>query len=262
MEDARQEIEDGKKKIEDGQKELDDGKNQIKKGQKELKEGEKKIQDGEKTLGDKQSETAAQLANTKQQLLTAKADLEAAKISINTNLTTARLLDQSIKEIDMILNAPIEYAQAIRKLNTSVSSGDAGAQAEAVKKINDLKAAYTGSQVFAKVGELVPETVQENETLSQIVNTLTEAVNNSKNLDWTDPKNSDTVIQTLSGVTLTYGIMMGAQNTKLKDALEIADNKSLAAIARQYRETIKEIEEIEGIDRMSKGFIITIFNVH
>lgn len=32
----------------------------------------------------------------------------------------------------------------------------------------------------------------------------------------------------------------------LKEALEEADLKSMAAIARQYRETIREIEEIEG----------------
>lgn len=34
----------------------------------------------------------------------------------------------------------------------------------------------------------------------------------------------------------------------LEHALNTSDIKSMAAIARQYRETIKEIEEIEGID--------------
>ena len=33
----------------------------------------------------------------------------------------------------------------------------------------------------------------------------------------------------------------------LKQALITSDTKSMAAIARQYRETIREIEEIEGI---------------
>lgn len=33
---------------------------------------------------------------------------------------------------------------------------------------------------------------------------------------------------------------------KLHDSLDYADSKSLAGIAKQYRETIKEIEEIEG----------------
>jgi len=33
---------------------------------------------------------------------------------------------------------------------------------------------------------------------------------------------------------------------KLKVAMEAADSKSLAPIAKQYRETIREIEEIEG----------------
>jgi hypothetical protein len=35
---------------------------------------------------------------------------------------------------------------------------------------------------------------------------------------------------------------------KLRRALETCDEKTMAAIARQYRETIREIEEIEGID--------------
>lgn len=32
---------------------------------------------------------------------------------------------------------------------------------------------------------------------------------------------------------------------RLKEAMDGADNKTLAALARQYRETIKEIEELE-----------------
>lgn len=32
----------------------------------------------------------------------------------------------------------------------------------------------------------------------------------------------------------------------LQEAMETADEKSLASLARQYRETLKEIEEIEG----------------
>lgn len=35
---------------------------------------------------------------------------------------------------------------------------------------------------------------------------------------------------------------------KLEVSLETCDDKSLAAIARQYRETMKEIEELEGAD--------------
>ena len=34
----------------------------------------------------------------------------------------------------------------------------------------------------------------------------------------------------------------------LSNALEEAGTKSIAAIAKQYRETLKEIEEIEGAD--------------
>ena len=33
---------------------------------------------------------------------------------------------------------------------------------------------------------------------------------------------------------------------KLYDAMQTADSKSLASIARQYRETIREIDELEG----------------
>ena len=34
----------------------------------------------------------------------------------------------------------------------------------------------------------------------------------------------------------------------LQAKLDTADTRSLAGIAKQYRETIKEIEEIEGVD--------------
>jgi predicted transcriptional regulator len=37
-----------------------------------------------------------------------------------------------------------------------------------------------------------------------------------------------------------------ALEAKLKVAMETADHKTLASIARQYRETIKEIDELEG----------------
>ena len=35
---------------------------------------------------------------------------------------------------------------------------------------------------------------------------------------------------------------------KLGKAMEECEDKSLAAIAKQYRETLREIEEIEGVD--------------
>ena len=40
-----------------------------------------------------------------------------------------------------------------------------------------------------------------------------------------------------------------ALEAKLYVAMETAGNKELAALARQYRETVKEIEEIEGAGR-------------
>ena len=36
---------------------------------------------------------------------------------------------------------------------------------------------------------------------------------------------------------------------ELRDALNVADTKEMASLARQYRETLKEIEEIEGADQ-------------
>lgn len=35
---------------------------------------------------------------------------------------------------------------------------------------------------------------------------------------------------------------------ELKDRMSKADSRSYAALCKQYRETIKEIEEIEGVD--------------
>ena len=40
---------------------------------------------------------------------------------------------------------------------------------------------------------------------------------------------------------------------KLEVSLETCDDKSLAAIARQYRETMREIEELEGADATDDG---------
>lgn len=40
---------------------------------------------------------------------------------------------------------------------------------------------------------------------------------------------------------------------KLEMSLETCEDKSLAAIARQYRETMKEIEELEGADVIGDG---------
>lgn len=41
--------------------------------------------------------------------------------------------------------------------------------------------------------------------------------------------------------------------SKLEQSLETCDDKSLAAIARQYRETMREIEELEGADVIGDG---------
>lgn len=40
---------------------------------------------------------------------------------------------------------------------------------------------------------------------------------------------------------------------KLEQSLETCDDKSLAALARQYRETMREIEELEGADVIGDG---------
>ena len=39
-----------------------------------------------------------------------------------------------------------------------------------------------------------------------------------------------------------------ALEAKLYVAMQTAENKELASLARQYRETIREIEELEGMD--------------
>lgn len=40
---------------------------------------------------------------------------------------------------------------------------------------------------------------------------------------------------------------------KLELSLETCEDKSLAAIARQYRETMREIEELEGVETDNDG---------
>ena len=53
-----------------------------------------------------------------------------------------------------------------------------------------------------------------------------------------------------TGVILTMDRLekLRELETKLYMELQHAESRSVAAIARQYRETIKEIEEIEGAD--------------
>ena len=48
---------------------------------------------------------------------------------------------------------------------------------------------------------------------------------------------------------MTRAKKLRALERKLKKALAEAEPREIAAIAKQYRETLKEIEEIEGAER-------------
>ena len=116
--DAEKEIEDGRKEIEDGRKELLDGQKELKDGRKELEDGKKELEDGKKELEEQQDAINEQLATQKTALLTVKAQLE----SMQTNLATAKQLNDGIKQIDTAL-AKLQELKAIQDSLEILQSG-------------------------------------------------------------------------------------------------------------------------------------------
>lgn len=230
MADAEKELEDGKKELADGKKELVDGKQEIADGRKEISDGEKELADGRKELENKKSETADKLATTKRDLLTAKADLEAAKMNLTTNLTTARSLNTSISEINMIQNAPTTYAAAYQNMLLSVSGGDAGGAAKGKEQIEALKKSYTESSILSQAAAA-------NEQMAGMVNTL-------KSLDWTDSGNVQTVAMMLGGISQGASATMNIQKQNLQDALNsLTNGMGLAAYEKVVNSTVATLDE-------------------
>lgn len=213
MQDAQEELEDGQKALEDGKQELAEGKSEIVKSQRELADGKKELENGKKELEDKKNETAQKLAETKRDLLTAKADLEAAKMNMVTNLTTARQLNEGIRQInsltEILTGAPERYTRACMVLLPTVSGGDGGPsdqeREQARQDIQKLKQEYMGSEIISQMKGV-------DERLDQILNSL-------ETMDWTDSNNFLTVGAALTMMSQSGSNEIVAQREKLEGAL-------------------------------------------
>ncbi|MCH5341891.1 MAG: efflux RND transporter permease subunit [Acetatifactor sp.] len=158
LEDAAQEIVDGRKELENGRKELLNGKKELNNGRQELEQGKKELEDGKKELENQQNAMANQLATQKAQLTAAKTNLE----KIQSDLTTAKTLDEGIKQIDAILQPPLtvdsfktyekqinelalastfvnKYSQYISAWLTAMKNNDADNATVAASAITDLQ---------------------------------------------------------------------------------------------------------------------------
>lgn len=243
--DAEKELADGRKELEDGKKELSDGKREIANGRKELANGEKELEDGKKELENKKNETADKLAATKKDLLTAKADLEAAKINLSTNLSTAKSLNASIAEINMIQNAPATYMEAYQSMMLSVSGSDMGNVEKGKEQIEALKKAYTESNILTQAAGA-------NEQIAGLLNTL-------KALDWTDSNNVQTVAMMLGGISQGASTAMNSQKQNFQDALNsLTNGMGLAAYEKMAGSTIATLDEQlkavnNGLIQVEKG---------
>lgn len=230
MKEAEEELADGRKSLEDSEKEMADGKQEIADGRKELADNEKKLDDGKAELTGKRDDTINQLAATKKDLLTAKTDLEATKMNMTTNLSTARTLQASISDIDMLLGAPANYQTALAGLTASVSSGDLTGAAANAEKLEALKKSYTESAVVSQMAAT-------NEALAAMINGL-------KLLDWTDAHNAVQISTVLNGVSAAGATELTKQKTDLEDALNsLTNGMGYAAYERIANQTLSTLEE-------------------
>ena len=158
LEDGKKELADGKQEIADSWQELLDGKQEIIDGKAELEEGKEGLSEGEDALQAAQKEATQKLAETKNQLLTQKTQLEATKAGLTTNLTTAEKLnsgivqlDESLSQMDSVVNAGEGFAQIYAAYETALAGGDV-ATAEAMKaQITAMRDGYVSSDALAQM---------------------------------------------------------------------------------------------------------------
>lgn len=245
MKEAEDELADGRETLADSEREMADGKQEIADGRKELADNEKKLDDGKAELTGKRDDTISQLAATKKDLLTAKTDLEATKMNMTTNLSTAKTLQESIGEIDMILEASATYQAALTGMADSVSSGDLAGAAANAEKIEALKKAYTESTIVSQMAA-------SGEQMAGMLNSL-------KALDWTDANNAMQINMVLYGVSGSGSAQLTAQKTNMEDALNSLTNgmgyDAYEKIANQTLATLEEQLSLvnSGLVEIEKG---------
>ena len=206
MAEAAKELEDGKQQILDSKKEMAEGKAELEEGELELIKGKAELEEGKTKLEEQQEATKTTLAETKRDLLTAKADLESTKMAMTTNLTTARTVNASINEIEVILGSAEAYRNAYNgMMEATVTSGDAQAASTYRQSIVNLKTSLMGSAILKQVTD-------SSEDLKTVVAEL-------NRLDWTDSAQYDTVQGQLDTMVAQLQIPLGVQSLKMMDVL-------------------------------------------
>ena len=231
MAEAEQEIADGKEQLAESEKELAEGRKELAEGELELIKGKDELADGKNELSNTQDTTVATLSQTKNSLLTAKADLEATKMNMTTNLATAKTMDASIDEIDLILGASSEYEEAYEgMMYASVTSGDAASASQYRDSIINLKASLMGSTILQQVAA-------SSEDLKAIVDELQE-------LDWTDSDDHETVQADLDSLVKNTSAALIIQRIRFMDVLNgLTNGLDLAVYEPIVNSTIATLDE-------------------
>ena len=242
MQEAVDELAEGKQQLIDSEKELEDGKKEILDGQRELNKGKTELEKGKADLEQAKKDTAEQLADTKNQLLTAKIQLESTKQTLNTDLTTAKALQDSIDSMDQILEAGAEYSTSFAKLQASMQDGeivDKDAYKAAEKEINGLKKSYLGNAIMKQMSAASPQ-------LEMMLQTM-------KDMDWLDAAN----MPMIAGILNQVGMMANTEEFQnQKSALEekvadITNGMGYEAYAKLIKENIKKIDS--GLEQIDSG---------
>lgn len=234
MKDAEEELEEGRQAIEDGKKELADGRKELADGKKEITNGKADLETGKKELEDKKADTGEQLANAKKDLLTAKADLESVKLNLNTNLTTARKLNEGIAQItaltDILVTAPERYARLCVAVASGTADGNAEAVEQARQEIRELQAAYFGSEIIAQ--------------MRGVDGQLDELLASLEGMDWSDSENFVSVAALLTLLSQGGSNEIIAQRENLENALNsLTNGLGLEAYTNMVVQTIEELDE-------------------
>ena len=234
---GREALEDSKQELVKGQKDIADGQKELANGQAELDKGKAELADGKTALESTKTETAATLASTKNQLLTAKADLEATKMHLTAELTTAKQLDASVKELKAaqasISGLPANYKQAYTAYSAAVSvSGGEAVAAQAKAGIDAMKAGFLGNSMIAQMGA-------QSTALQGILDSLNV-------LDWTslNPMTAAQVEGMLTGICAKVDEELNKQIENLADALNArTSGLGYEAYAQMTNATIATLDE-------------------
>ena len=156
------------------------------------------------------------------------------KLNISNNLTTAKSLDKSIQEIELIETAPNSYLNNYQQLMLSISGSDYLGGAQASNNINSLKESYIS-----------------NSMLLQVAGSNLQALGA---LDWTDPANFQLVYGTLLGIANGAGQTLSQQKDNMKETINVLTNSmGLATYETFVNQTLYTLNE--NLNKVNEGLI-------